>query len=428
MAGEVLLRLWHCTLALSAACVLVGILRLPLRRAFGVRAACWLWVVVPLSLIATLLPGPQHSIEALATVQEWAGTGIPAVAPHLKEQLTLSAALLAIWLFGAVVMLCATAIRQRRFLRTLGVLTQQPDGTMRSRLSGSALVVGALRPLLVLPGDFEQRFTPDQQVLILTHERMHLARGDTRLAALGALLVCVFWFNPLVYLALRLLRVDQEMACDAATLAATGVDRHLYATTLLDTQLATQVGIALPAGCHWQPAHPLKKRISMLKNPLPNRTRMVTGIVTAGALGAGTAMALWAAQPATIDSSGVVVLSMNWFAQDPSTGQIVRVSTSNQLVPLGRELVSSFDQTPYSVACTPRALAAAPEQDQWLLQCRFRKDGASLASPELTTSEGGLPTMDWTDPASHVRMYLVVNVSGSPDRIKLAQQQAAAKK
>jgi len=432
MAADILSQLWQCTCAISFAVVLILLVRVPLRRAFGARAACWAWVLVPLSLVAVLLPRSQESVRALAAVEEWSTT-VPVLAGPTREQLPSSALVLLAWMSGCFAMLCVTGIRQRRFLRSLGLLARGDDGLLRSSAVVSPLVVGAFRPRLIVPVDFEQGHSAILRELMLAHERKHLERGDTRIAAGGALLVCIFWFNPLVYFALRLLREDQEMACDAATLAKSGTERRLYAEALIDTQLAGQFGIVLPAGCHWRSAHPLKARVSMLKNPLPGRARMMAGIATVGLIGTGATMALWAAQPATV-TDDVVVLSMKWMVEEPKSGKIgriIRVAFDNRLVPLGTELLSEAGinggkSLPYNIACTPRAVAAAPAgAGQWLLGCRFLKDGKVLALPEITTSEGELPTIDMTDPDTGVRLYFVVNASNSPERIRLARQNAA---
>src|SRR6202163_1004677 len=47
------------TLAASVAVLLVGLLRIPLRRMVGAQAAYWL---VPASALAVLLPPPEHSL------------------------------------------------------------------------------------------------------------------------------------------------------------------------------------------------------------------------------------------------------------------------------------------------------------------------------------------------------------------------------
>ena len=80
-------------------------------------------------------------------------------------------------------------------------------------------MLGFLRPRIVTPDGFLTHFTPREQAAILAHERAHLARQDARINALAALLRCLCWFNPLMHLGARWLRIDQELACDASGVA-----------------------------------------------------------------------------------------------------------------------------------------------------------------------------------------------------------------
>jgi hypothetical protein len=57
--------------------------------------------------------------------------------------------------------------------------------------------------------------------------------------------------TPLIQFAGRQLRIDQELACDAAVMRRHPKSRKLYARTMLKTQLAEA---ALPLGCHWNSA------------------------------------------------------------------------------------------------------------------------------------------------------------------------------
>jgi len=87
----------------------------------------------------------------------------------------------------------------------------------------------------------------------------------------------LLWFHPLVYAAARCLRMDQELACDAAVVEARPQCRRTYAETLLKSQL-TESGVS--AGFTWQSksASFLKRRLVMLKNRSPGRPRVVAGV------------------------------------------------------------------------------------------------------------------------------------------------------
>ncbi len=155
-------------------------------------------------------------------------------------------------------------------------------------------VIGLLKPRLVLPSDFEQRYTREEQALVLAHEHLHLTRRDLHAQALCSLLRVLFWFNPLVHLGARRFRFDQELACDADVLARHPGSRRAYGTAMVKTQLAD---FGLPLGCHWQSCHPLTERLAMLKQPLPGTTRRRIGLVFVTVLTAACALTAWAAQP-----------------------------------------------------------------------------------------------------------------------------------
>lgn len=102
------------------------------------------------------------------------------------------------------------------------------------RVSGrvdSPMMVGLLRPCLLLPGeDYGER----ELEFILRHELCHYRRHDLwyKLVLLGA--NAVHWFNPLVYLLAREAEADLELTCDGLVVRdADGETRRAYSETLL---------------------------------------------------------------------------------------------------------------------------------------------------------------------------------------------------
>lgn len=145
---------------------------------------------------------------------------------------------------------------------------------------------------MVAPIDFEARR------LVLAHEAVHLKRGDAAVNGLAALVQCLAWFNPLAHLAAQRLRVDQEIACDAAVAARHPASRRLYAETLLGAALQP---LSAPFGCHWPAAgsQSLKERLTMLNVVPVSSLRRKLGLALAGAIALLGAGALWAAAPAS---------------------------------------------------------------------------------------------------------------------------------
>jgi beta-lactamase regulating signal transducer with metallopeptidase domain len=318
MIADFLAALLKVNLAGGAAVLLVVALRRPARRLFGVQAAYRLWAVVFLAGVAVLLPARTTMAPAYAAPSLLAGPAFAAAAPsgprpmpklatargHTATPVSIptspSAGLFAVWLGGVALSVGLLAWRQRRFLATLGRLRRGDAGLILAEGAGvGPAVVGCIAPRVVVPADFQQRFTAEEQTVVLAHERAHLARQDARANGLLVLAQCLCWFNPLAHLAGRLVRLDQELACDAEVVALFPSARRRYAEALLKTQIAVT---PLPLGCYWpaRARHPLEQRITMLKTPAPGAARRAAGLAATLALCLAGGVAAWASQPAQV--------------------------------------------------------------------------------------------------------------------------------
>lgn len=292
-------------LATTAAIALVLLLRMPLRRAFGPELAYLAWAAVPLSLLAVLLPGAATLPAHPASLPSWTSQALEGVqAAVLQAPVDARPWLLLAWALGALALASALFRTQRRFARQVH---RQPGSEFDRSEEASPAVFGLWRPRIVLPGDFTSRYDAREQALLLAHEREHLRRRDIPAQALAAALTCLFWFNPLVYLASRRFRLDQELACDAAVLRRHPGARRSYGEAMLKTQLAA---ISLPLGCHWPSRHPLKERITMLKQSSPSAARRRAGSAVIAAGLAVLAFGSWAAQPAQPRQADVAPLQV----------------------------------------------------------------------------------------------------------------------
>ncbi len=311
MIAAILSGLLQANLAAGAAVLLVLAARRIVRAWFGARAAYALWLAPLAAAAAVLLPHPQiatpigpivaRAETAASSMAEAFTVEAPAAAAQANtpDAATLTFGL---WLAGALAAAALVAWRQSRFTRAMGRLTASDTPRLfwaQSSGVGPA-VVGVFRPRIVAPADFEARFAPAERALILAHEHVHLASGDAGINALACALSCLSWFNPLVHLGARALRIDQELACDAAVVGAFPQARRAYAELLLKTQIATQ---PLPLGCHWPAGaeHPLKERIAMLKSPLPASAMRAIGLAVAAGLTLGVGGLAWAAQPSHLE-------------------------------------------------------------------------------------------------------------------------------
>jgi beta-lactamase regulating signal transducer with metallopeptidase domain/lipopolysaccharide export system protein LptA len=293
-AADVLDALLKVNLAAGAAILAVVALRKTARSRFGARLAYGLWLLPALAGAAVLLPARQVVVVRTAAPMVAAfkighSLGEPSAAAVAAAPRGMDgpAMLVALWLAGVGGATLLMAVLQHRFLT-------------RARQGGvGPAVVGLIAPRIFIPRDFAERYSPPEQALVLAHEQVHLERQDSRLNGLVAALQCLNWFNPLVHLAARLMRIDQELACDEAVTNRFPEARRAYAEVLMKAQMAV---LPLPLGCYWpsRSQHPLVERVAMLKRPRIGRTRWRAGAVALGCLWAGAGVAAWASQPAEV--------------------------------------------------------------------------------------------------------------------------------
>jgi bla regulator protein BlaR1 len=300
MIADALSILVELTIATSIAVVVVALMIAPLGRMSGPQVAYWLWLLVPASTLAALLPLPHQALQAAQFLPR-AVAGALAVERTFNNDVQDGAiyptVALLIWACGFLLALTLLVIRQKLFTRSLRDLAPGADGAYRSAAIASPLLIGVRRARIIVPLDFDKRYDQEEQALILAHERAHRQRGDILANAIASAWLCVFWFNPLMYWAAKRLRVDQDLACDASVLRSSSARTLRYAQLLLKAQLADGAPLHAPMTCQWLSAHPLRERIVMLRHSYPGSARRRFGIaLTAAVILAGTGLA-WAAQP-----------------------------------------------------------------------------------------------------------------------------------
>jgi bla regulator protein BlaR1 len=282
-ADSVLHMLAEITVASSAAILIVGALRKPIRRIAGACVAYWLWFAVPANVLALWFPAPLRTPQAFthSLASSLAGAVHPALITTSADggSGAYAATALVTWVSGVFLLAIWLVNRQQAFIRSLGCQAAGADGFLRSDYIAAPMLIGVWRPRVVVPADFEARYPEEDRVLMLAHERAHRERGDTVVNSIATASLCLFWFNPLMYWAVGQFRFDQELACDALVLARSEISKKRYADALLKAQLVSESARWVPVGCHWRSGHPLKERITMLQLASPELSRRLSGIV-----------------------------------------------------------------------------------------------------------------------------------------------------
>ncbi|HKV42488.1 MAG TPA: M56 family metallopeptidase [Blastocatellia bacterium] len=87
-------------------------------------------------------------------------------------------------------------------------------------------------PCVLLPDFVESYLDQVQLEAVLCHELVHVKRRDYLWGTLADLVRCVAFFHPVIWLALRHLRRERELACDAAVIQECQCRRSDYAESL----------------------------------------------------------------------------------------------------------------------------------------------------------------------------------------------------
>ena len=253
--ADVFIKTLNMGIAASWLILAVVVLRVILKRA-PKRFRLLLWAVVGLRLVLpvsiesalSLIPSTQTLPEdVMYAAAPELNTGIAALNDAINPAFTAAFApepaasanplqvLLpvasVIWLAGAAAMLLWALVSWLRLRRRVADAVLLEGNVFESERVASPFVLGLIRPRIYLPFGLDE----GAREQVLTHERAHIARGDHVIKPLGWLILAVYWYNPLVWLAYALFCRDIELACDERVIRRLPVSgRADYSQALLD--------------------------------------------------------------------------------------------------------------------------------------------------------------------------------------------------
>jgi bla regulator protein BlaR1 len=107
----------------------------------------------------------------------------------------------------------------RRWSEHVALLSQklginQVVGLAESGIAKVPLVVGYLKPLILIPAGLLASLPAEAVEAILVHELAHIRRVDYAVNLLQSLLEIVFFFNPAIWWLSSLIRAERENCCD----------------------------------------------------------------------------------------------------------------------------------------------------------------------------------------------------------------------
>jgi bla regulator protein blaR1 len=111
----------------------------------------------------------------------------------------------------------------------------------------SPVVIGFVKPFILLPAGLASGLTTDQLEAIFIHELVHIKRNDYLLNLLQSLMEALFFFNPFVWVLSSRLRTEREHCCDDAVVS-NGVSAKAYVfalATIEETRVTSSLAMSL---------------------------------------------------------------------------------------------------------------------------------------------------------------------------------------
>ena len=247
------LKLVNMSLSASWLVLVVLALRLVLKRApKWVNVLLWGMVgvrlVLPVSIESTLslVPSAEPVSPAIiggtavrvgGSAAAGAASSPAAAGPGLVEILSY------VWAAGAILLFLYSVVSWLRLRIRVREAVRLQGRIYQSERIDSPFVLGIVRPRIYLPYQLGR----EELTHVLAHEQAHIARKDHWWKPLGFLLLTVYWFNPILWMAYVLLCRDIELACDERVIRKLNNEQKAdYARTLVACSMDRRAVAACP--------------------------------------------------------------------------------------------------------------------------------------------------------------------------------------
>jgi len=255
----VFLKLLNMSITASWLVAAVVLLRLVLKKAPKIISLI-LWALVGIRLILpisfesvfSLVPSAQTFPSDIVTSPEpIIDSGIPmfnnnvnpiisqTFAPNASDSvnpmqvITFVAAI--VWISGVTAMLLYGLVSYVRLKLKVREAVKLQGNIMLCDNIASPFILGIIRPKIYVPSSVSEQDLP----YVLAHENAHLKRRDHFWKPLGFLLLSVYWFNPVLWVAYVLLCRDIELACDEKVIKELGIEaKKPYSTALVNCSVS----------------------------------------------------------------------------------------------------------------------------------------------------------------------------------------------
>lgn len=158
----------------------------------------------------------------------------PAAGTGANQLQMVSTAASIVWMSGMAAMMLYGVIGYAGLRRKVAEAVPLRGNLWQSQAVASPFVLGFFHPRIYLPFGMEEK----SMAYAVAHENAHISRRDHWIKPVGFLLLTIYWFNPLIWLAYALFCRDIEFACDERVIKRMGADdKKAYSEALLDCSI-----------------------------------------------------------------------------------------------------------------------------------------------------------------------------------------------
>ena len=240
---------------------------------------------VPTDILSTESPKIESGVPVINEVINPVidGAFAPVAGDSVNPMQTFTGIAANVWVVGMVLMMIYAFMSYLTLWQKVREAVPETDGSSSlgrgkirySDLISTPFILGIIRPRIYLP----LSLSGEDKVYVIAHENMHLKRRDHWWKPLGYLLLSVYWFNPLLWVAYILLCRDIELACDEKVIREMDVqERKAYSNALINSSASRRLITACPLAFG---EVGVKERIkSVLHYKKPQLWIIVVGVVT----------------------------------------------------------------------------------------------------------------------------------------------------
>lgn len=191
--------------------------------------------------------------------------------------------LTAVWIVIALILFCIFLLKYRNSRRKVNEALPSENTYANNWLSRqdmirqvriltfdrieSPVTIGVLNPKIILPKNMEMD-RGRRLEYVLSHEMVHIKRFDIVWKLLSMIILCLNWFNPLVWLMYKQFNQDIEMACDEKVIKIYGNDaKPDYAYAIIQLMERKPNASLMYSGFGQKPVEERIKSIMKLGNP-----------------------------------------------------------------------------------------------------------------------------------------------------------------